>query len=140
GATQEERLENLTTGGLTITTTLDSKINSELRKILRETTPKNKYNIGSAATIIEPRTGKVLAFHQSSKYTFDESGDKVTSSSINWNVDSAYGGPGGMELGAVAKAYAVVEALEKGVPIEATLETPPPQQADASGVWVNNPE
>ncbi len=140
GATQEERLENLTTGGLTITTTLDSELSNELRKILRETTPKNDYNIASAATIIEPGTGKVLAFNQSSKYTFDESGDKVTSTSINWNVDSAYGGPGGMELGSVAKAYTVVEALEKGVPVEAKLELPPPQRADASGVWVNNPE
>lgn len=140
GATQEERLENLTTGGLTVTTTLDAQLSRDVRKMLRETTPKNDYNIGSAATIIEPGTGKVLAFDQSSKYTFDESGDKVTTTSINWNVDSAYGGPGGMELGSVAKAYTVVEALEKGVPVEATLELPEPEQADASGVWVNNPD
>jgi membrane peptidoglycan carboxypeptidase len=139
GATQEERLENLTTGGLTITTTLENELSSELGEILQDATPENRYNIGSAATIIEPGTGKVLAFNQSSDYTFDESGDKVTTTSVNWNVDSAFGGPGGMELGSVAKAYTVVTALEKGMPVEATLDLPPPQSADASGVWVNNP-
>lgn len=140
GATHEERLEKLTTGGLTITTTLDRKLSSELGKILRATTPKNDYNIGSAAAIVEPGTGNVLAFNQSSKYSFDESGDKVTKTAVNWSVDSVYGGPGGMEVGSVAKAYTVVEALEKGVPVEATIDLPEPEQADVNGVWINNPE
>ncbi|RIK15981.1 MAG: hypothetical protein DCC50_06485, partial [Acidobacteria bacterium] len=140
GATVAERQEKLTTGGLTITTTLQPELSRNLRKILRETTPKNKYNIGSAATIIEPGTGKVLAFNQSSKYTFDESGDKVRRTAVDWNVDSAYGGPGGFELGSVAKAYTVVTALEKGVPVEAKIDLPEPQRADSKGVWINNPE
>lgn len=140
GATYEERVEKLTTGGLTITTTLESELSKDVRKILRETTPKNKYNIGSAATIIEPGTGKVLAFNQSSKYTFDESGDKVQQTAVNWNVDSAYGGPGGMELGSVAKAYTVVTALEKGVPIEADIDLPETHVADSDGTWIDNPD
>lgn len=139
GDTEAERAEKLNTGGLTVTTTLESDLSKKLRKILRETTPKNKYNIGSAATIIEPGTGKVLAFNQSSKYTFDGSGDKVRQTSVDWNVDSAYGGPGGFELGSVAKAYTVVTALEKGVPVEAKLDLPKPQRADSRGVWINNP-
>ena len=140
GATEEERLEKLTTGGLTVTTTLDPKLSANLTEILRETTPENDYNIGSAASIVQPGTGHVLAFSQSSRYSFDESGDKVQTTAVNWNVDRAYGGPGGMELGSVAKAYTVVEALEKGVPVEAELALEKPGQATLSGVWVDNPE
>ena len=140
GATYDERLEKLTAGGLTITTTLQSDLSRDLRKILRDTTPKNKYNLASAATIIEPGTGKVLAFNQSSKYSYDESGDKIRKTSVNWNVDSAYGGPGGFELGSVAKAYTVVTALEKGVPVEAEIDLPKTELADSEGTWVNNPD
>ncbi|HSP60107.1 MAG TPA: transglycosylase domain-containing protein [Ornithinimicrobium sp.] len=140
GATQDERFERLTTEGLTITTTLDRDLSAEMGEILRETTPENDYNVASAATIIQPGTGHVLAFNQSSEYSFDESGDKVSSTSVNWNVDTEFGGPGGMEIGSVAKTYTVVEALEKGVPVETTLEIEEPGLADENGVWLDNPE
>ena len=140
GATQDERFERLTTEGLTITTTLDRELSDNLGEILREATPENDYNVASAATIVEPGTGHVLAFDQSSEYSFDESGDKVSSTSVNWNVDSEYGGPGGMEIGSVAKTYTVVEALKKGVPVETTLEIAEPGLADENGVWLDNPD
>ncbi|MDO5740657.1 MAG: transglycosylase domain-containing protein, partial [Ornithinimicrobium sp.] len=140
GKTQDERLEALTTEGLTVTTTLDVKMSNELTKILREATPKNDYNIGSAASVVQPGTGHVLTMNQSSKYSFEESNDKILKTAVNWNVDTAYGGPGGMQIGSVAKAYTLVEALKKGVPVNATLAIAKPGLADSRGVWLNNPE
>ncbi|GAA5167181.1 transglycosylase domain-containing protein [Ornithinimicrobium tianjinense] len=140
GKTPAERLETLTTKGLTVETTLDLEMSKTLGQMLREATPKNKYHVGSAGSVVEPGTGHVLAINQSSKYSFEESSDKVVKTAVNWNVDSAYGGPGGMQIGSVAKAYTLVEALEKGIPVEATLKIDKPGLADSRGVWLDNPE
>lgn len=141
GKTRDERLENLTTGGLTVTTTLDVGLSTEIGETLRAATPRdNPYYLGSAATTVEPGTGKILAFNQSSEYSFEESNDKVRTTSVNWNVDNQYGGPGGMEIGSVAKAYTLVEALEKGVPVEAELSVRPPEDSTYGNVWLEDPE
>ena len=140
GKTRQERRDALYTEGLTIQTTLDTEMSSKLGKILREATPKNNYYIGSAASVVEPGTGHVLTMNQSSKYSFDESSDKIRSTSVNWNVDTRYGGPGGMQIGSIAKAYTLVEALKKGVPVEATLKIDKPGLADSKGVWLDNPD
>lgn len=141
GKTRDERLESLTTRGLTVTTTLDVDLSAEIGEVLSEATPRdNEYYLGSAATVIEPGTGKILAFNQSSEYSFEESNDKVRTTSVNWNVDNQYGGPGGMEIGSVAKAYTLVEALEKGVPVEADLSVREAEDSTFGNVWLEDPE
>ncbi|WP_192796735.1 penicillin-binding protein [Serinicoccus kebangsaanensis] len=141
GKTRDERLENITTNGLTIETTLDVELSREIKDILLEATPRgNDYFLGSAATVVEPGTGKILAFNQSSEYSFEESRDKVRKTSVNWNVDNAYGGPGGMAIGSIAKAYTLVEAMEKGVPVEASLTVRPPEDSTYGNVWLEDPE
>lgn len=141
GDTREERYENLTTNGLTVETTLDLELSDQLHEILLEATPyDNDYYLASAASVVEPGTGHVLAFNQSSKYSFEESTDKIEKTSVNWNVDDRFGGPGGMEVGSVAKAYTIVEALEKGVPVEADISIREPGKATWGNVWLDNPE
>jgi len=141
GKTRDERLENLTTNGLTVETTLDVELSAEIKDILRDATPEgNDYFLGSAASVVEPGTGKILAFNQSSEYSFDESQDKVQTTSVNWNVDNAYGGPGGMAIGSIAKAYTLVDALEKGVPVEADIRVREPQDSAMGNVWLEDPE
>ena len=141
GDTREERYENLTTNGLTVETTLDLELSDQLHEILLEATPyDNDYYLASAASVVEPGTGHVLAFNQSSEYSFEESTDKIEKTSVNWNVDDRFGGPGGMEVGSVAKAYTIVEALEKGVPVEAEISIREPGTATWGNVWLDNPE
>ncbi|OLT18328.1 hypothetical protein BJF80_15605 [Serinicoccus sp. CUA-874] len=141
GKTRDERLENLTTNGLTVETTLDLELSADMKDILQDATPQgNDYNLGSAATVVEPGTGKILAFNQSSTYSFEDSRDKVDETSVNWNVDNAYGGPGGMAIGSIAKAYTLVEAMEKGVPVEATLNVRAPQDSTYGNVWLEDPQ
>lgn len=141
GDTRDARYEALTTTGLTVETTLDLELSDQLHEILQEATPlDNEYYLASAASVVEPGTGHILAFHQSSEYSLNDTRDRIRETSVNWNVDSRYGGPGGMELGSVAKAYTLVDALEKGVPIEGDLAIREPEMATWGNVWLEDPE
>ena len=141
GDTRDERWSTLTTNGLTVETTLDPALSFELHEILQDATPlDNEYYLASAATVVEPGTGHILAFNQSSQYSLNDTQDRIRETSVNWNVDSRYGGPGGMELGSVAKAYTLVDALEKGIPIEGDLAIREPELATWGNVWLEDPD
>lgn len=141
GATREEREAKLTTGGLTISTTLDPDLSKAIRTTSREFAPQgNKYQLGSAAAMVEPGTGRVLAIGQSSDFDLQESQDRVTATSVNWSVDKRFGGSEGFHIGSIAKAFSLVSALEQGVPVETTLAVRRPGTVDSEGTWINNPE
>ena len=76
----------------------------------------NDRRIGGAASIVEPGTGKVLAMAQASQFPKNgEKGKKFTQ--VNWNVDRRYGGTTGFQFGSTAKMYAIVTALQNGIPV-----------------------
>lgn len=140
GVTRDEREERLYTGGYTIETTLNLEISEILAEATLDWTPRgNDYLLGSAVAVIEPGTGHVLAFNQSSEFSYEDSGNKVDATSVNWSAEST-GGGGGMSVGSVAKAFTVVEALKKGIPVEATISMRAPGLADQEGNWLNDPE
>lgn len=118
GATPEERLKNVNQGGLTIRTTLRPGMQQIAMARITEAVPiGNDKNLGAAATIIEPGTGKVLAMAQSSDYSQTQ---------VVWNADQEFGGgPFGWQFGSTAKIYALVTALERGMPLDATIYAPP---------------
>ena len=117
GKTPEERLKNINQGGLTIRTTLKPKLQAAAQKEIERAAPiGNKSNLGGAITTIEPGTGKVLAMAQASDF------DKYQT---NLNVDQVYGGgPYGYQYGSIAKTFAVVTALEEGMPLEGKIDVP----------------
>lgn len=140
GDTVEERRELLTTGGLTISTTLDPEMYELISEVTAEYTPPgNDYQLASAAALVEPGTGHVLAFGQSSEYSITESEDRFSATSVNWSVDQRYGGSNGFQIGSVAKAFVVVQALERGVPIEGNVGVRQAVQVDEEGNW-NDPD
>lgn len=141
GATRQERETVLTTGGLTIQTTLDRELYEQIAEVTSESVPRgNTYGLASAAAIVEPGTGKVLAIGQSSKYRLEESSDKTSETSLNWSVDERYGGGNGFQIGSIAKAFTLVTALEDGMPVETTLSVRKPNRVDSNNVWYNNPD
>src|SRR5690606_5720206 len=138
GATREERETKLTTGGLTITTTLDPEMSKLIAKKTEEYAPPgNEYKLASAAAMVEPGTGHVLAFGQSSDYNIQESKDRFSETAVNWSVDNRYGGSEGFQIGSVAKAFTIVTALEKGVPVEASLSIRDAVEVDENNNWAN---
>ena len=141
GETREERENLLTTGGLTITTTLDP----ELSELIQEKTaeyapPGNDYLLAAAGAMVEPGTGHILAFNQSSDYNIQESRDRFSETSVNWSVDETYGGSEGFQIGSVAKTFTLVTALETGVPVEATLQIRDAVEVDSDNNWRNPDE
>ncbi|MBP6995883.1 MAG: transglycosylase domain-containing protein [Phycicoccus sp.] len=117
GATPAEREKNINQGGLTIQTTLNPDVQQQTLANLLEAVPtENDQGLGGAATVIEPGTGKILAMAQTSAFANQQ---------VNWNVDEIYGGgPYGFQFGSTAKMYALVTALERGVPVNSDIYAP----------------
>ena len=117
GKTSAERLKTINQGGLVIRTTLNPAMQDSAKKELAKAVkPNNKQNLGGAVTMIEPGTGKVLAMAQATDFAKYQT---------NLNVDQEYGGgPFGYQIGSTAKTFALVEALERGMPLNATITIP----------------
>jgi membrane peptidoglycan carboxypeptidase len=138
GKTRPERIKNITGGGLTIQTTLDPQVQAESLKDLtkrvpfgntalpRDASDKSKIGrsrlVGSAATIIEPSTGRILAMVQNTKYPTTKAEQGAYGfTEVNWNVDQKYQGTTGFQFGSTAKMFAIVRALETGTPVSGTI-------------------
>jgi membrane peptidoglycan carboxypeptidase len=121
GKSVPERIKKINQGGLTIQTTLDPRVQKMAQEqVVKKVPLGNEDRIGAAATVIEPGTGKVLAMVQASQ--FPKSGEKGRKyTQVNWNVDQRYGGTSGAQFGSTAKMYAIVAALESGIPVNGKI-------------------
>lgn len=114
GKTLEERKRTLYRGGVTITTTLDPRIQRIAQREVTKNVPiGDKSDVGAAAYVTDPRTGEVKAFAQNTQYTVGK--QSLGKTGINWALDKKYGGSGGFQFGSTAKAFALVTAMESGL-------------------------
>lgn len=114
GKTLAERRRVLRTGGLTIRTTLDPKIQRIAQEeVTRKVPIGDKSRVGAAAYVMDPNTGMVLGFAQNTTYTVDKESRGKTG--IGWALDKKYAGSGGFQFGSTAKAFALVTAMEAGM-------------------------
>jgi membrane peptidoglycan carboxypeptidase len=118
-------------GGLTVRTTLQPKLQNAAQKSINSYVDQgNKSKVGSAATTVEPGTGKVLSMVQSSRFkipaTTSTKKSKRTwdTTQVNWNADFAYGGSHGFPTGSTFKAYTLAAALKKGLKLNDTVLAP----------------
>ncbi len=117
-----ERIRNINTAGLTIQTTLDPSLSNYITKTLSSRVSiGDPSGVGSAATVIQPGTGKVLGMGQTSKFPIgNQKGKQYTQQ--NWNVDAKYGGSTyGFQIGSTAKMYILADALSNGIPVNGTV-------------------
>ncbi|WP_076260337.1 transglycosylase domain-containing protein [Intrasporangium flavum] len=120
GKTVEERKRTLYRGGITITTTLDPKLQNYAQKEVTKKVPiGNDERIGAAAYVADPNTGEVKAFAQNTSYSVTK--DSGGQTGINWALDKKYGGSGGFQFGSTAKAFALVTAMESGMTTSASV-------------------
>jgi membrane peptidoglycan carboxypeptidase len=121
GKTLEERKRTLYRGGVTITTTLDPKLQDFAQKEVTKKVPiGNSERIGAAAYVADPNTGQVKAFAQNTAYTVDKETKGKTG--INWALDKKYGGSIGFQFGSTAKAFALVTAMESGMTTKSSID------------------
>lgn len=123
GKTQADRERQVFYGGLTIRTTIDPKLTAYTNKVLADrVSPTNGARRGTAAAVVEPGTGRVLAIGQNTTWDLVGGPGKT---SVNWAVDQKYGASGGFQIGSTAKMFAVVTALEQGMTANSSFYAPP---------------
>ncbi|MDC5697046.1 transglycosylase domain-containing protein [Intrasporangium calvum] len=124
GKTVEARRRLLRTGGITVHTTLDSKIQKIVQEeVTRKVPIGDPSNVGAAAYVTEPGTGRVLGFAQNTKYTVGKQSRGKTG--IAWALDKRWGGSGGFQFGSTAKAFALLTAMESGMSTKASVNAKP---------------
>ncbi|MFC7917674.1 transglycosylase domain-containing protein [Streptomyces sp. NPDC057386] len=137
GKTREARAKVWNQGGLTIRTTLDPQAQESLQESVKEHVKKTD-EVATAATVVEPGTGKILAMGQSRPYGFGKN-----ETQINLAVDRSKGGGIGYQPGSTFKPFVAAAALEGGVPATKVygspykMEYPSPVPACDGKTWTN---
>ena len=114
GETADEREERLFRGGLTITTTLDPRLQTIADAQVKATVPvDDPTGVGSAMSVVEPGTGQIKAMAENRNFnnTADAAG---RDSSVNYNTSYSYGGSGGFMPGSTFKPFTLLEWLKTG--------------------------
>ncbi|HKU29986.1 MAG TPA: transglycosylase domain-containing protein [Arthrobacter sp.] len=117
GATPADRENLLYRGGLTITTTLDSRLQGAAQTQVDATAGANPDKWGASLVTIQPGTGRILAMAQNTVWLptpgkFD--------SQLNFNVDAKdangndLNGDGGFQPGSTMKPFTFTEWLNEG--------------------------
>ena len=123
GATPAERSQQILRGGLTITTTIDPKLQQLAQTAINERVPaSNETGVGAAMSVVEPGTGKVLAMAQNTRFSNSK---KAGFDATNYNVDRSYGGGNGFQTGSTFKAFTLAAALKEGRALTSTVSAPP---------------
>ncbi len=114
GETQDDRTRMLYRGGLTITTTLDPGLQAMADEEVKRTVPPgDPSGVGSAISVMEPGTGRILAMAQSSIFNTSKT-PPPGETAVNWNTDNLYGGGSGFPPGSSFKPFTLAEWFKQG--------------------------
>jgi membrane peptidoglycan carboxypeptidase len=126
GKTVDARDRYLKTGGITVKTALDPKIQAAAQTSINQHSKATDGPV-AAITIVQPGTGVVKAMVQSKPY-----GNGKNQTAYNYNVEKSYaGGYGGFQNGSTMKAFTIAAAIQKGIPLSYRINSP--MQIDLSG-------
>ncbi len=117
GATREERKRLLLRGGITVHTLINSKAQDAAQKavtaMVKPTDP-----VISVATIIQPKTGLIVAMAQSRPSMGTAPGETY----YNYAATKNMGGAEGYQAGSTFKAFTLAAALEQGMSAYTTYD------------------
>lgn len=125
GPTEPERERRLYRGGLTIVTTLDSRLQAAAQAQVDGTAGANPDRWAASLVTIQPGSGKILAMAQNTVF-LPQPGKFDTN--LNFNVDAkdAQGndlnGAGGFQPGSTMKPFTFAEWLNEGKSITAEVD------------------
>ena len=118
GKTRKARVKRWNRGGLTIRTTLDPKAQKSVQSsVARHVRTTDK--VATAATVVQPGTGRILAMGQSRPYGFGEN-----QTQINLSADQDMGGGAGYQPGSTFKPVIAAAALERGTSVYRKYPSP----------------
>lgn len=115
GETEEDRRALLERGGLRIHTTLDPQMQAEAEQTLRANVSPGD-DSGAVGTIVtlENGTGNVLAMAQSTTYDPDGEDLSAGNTTVNYNMDQAWGESSGFPVGSTLKPFIAAAWVEDG--------------------------
>nr|BFD83561.1 transglycosylase domain-containing protein [Streptomyces sp. Xyl84] len=138
GRTRAERAKIWNQGGLTIRTTLDPQAQASVQASLKQHIYQSD-PVASAAVLVQPGTGKIVAMGQSKPYGYGKN-----ETEINYSVGSDAGGSNyGFPTGSTFKPFVAAAAIEGGKPPTQQYSSPykmpypSPVQACDGKRWVN---
>ncbi|WP_309097949.1 transglycosylase domain-containing protein [Streptomyces sp.] len=118
GKSREARAKIWNQGGLTIRTTMDPQAQDAAQRSIKDHVYKSD-EVATAATVVQPGTGKILAMGQSRPYGF-----KKNETQINLSVDQSMGGGMGYQPGSTFKPIVAAAALQDGMPANKVYSAP----------------
>ncbi|MDX3759060.1 transglycosylase domain-containing protein [Streptomyces mirabilis] len=138
GTTKEARAKLWNQGGLTIRTTLDPQAQKSVQSSIKSHVNKSD-SVATAATLVEPGTGKIVGMGQSRPYGYGKN-----ETEYNYSVDRDMGGSNyGFPTGSTFKPFVAAAALEEGRPATQQYPSPyemaypSPVQTCSSKPWTN---
>jgi membrane peptidoglycan carboxypeptidase len=114
GETRDERVAALYNGGLTITTTVDPRMQQIAWEAVRSQVPETD-RAGVAMPVVQPGTGHILAMAQNRVFGKQE-GQQFT------EVNFSTGGSIGFQPGSTFKPFVLARWLETGRPLSARVD------------------
>jgi membrane peptidoglycan carboxypeptidase len=119
GDTPEERENQLLTGGLAITTTLDPKVQHAADDAVSDMVAPTDSAIATIA-MVEPGTGNIKAISNSRTYGTSGPG----ASMINYAANFEMGNSRGIQAGSVFKIYILAAAIRQGKSLNTRINAP----------------
>ena len=120
GKTVEARNELLTSGGLTIKTTVRMPFQRAADEAARNAVRPTEQAIGALA-MVQPGTGEVYAISQSRPMGRNK---KAGQTFLNYVVNKKYGDSNGFQAGSTFKAFVLSSALEMGISPRTKIKSP----------------
>jgi membrane peptidoglycan carboxypeptidase len=118
GDTRRERWRLIENGGLTITTSLDMRMQTAAENsVTAHVFPKE--SVIGAMALEEPGTGEVKALAQSRGL-----GNGPGETFLNYTVPKEYGKANGFQPGSTFKTFVLAAAINQGIPLNTTIEAP----------------
>lgn len=128
GDTVKERRRTLNTGGLQIHTTIDLDMQEAADDSVSTHVYPTDQAIGGLA-MVEPGTGDVRALAQSRPMGKDKAAGQTY---LNYVVPKKYGDANGFQAGSTFKAFVLASAINQGIPLSTTINSPQTMHFDDS--------
>jgi membrane peptidoglycan carboxypeptidase len=120
GETKADRTNLLLRGGLTITTTLDPRMQDAAQAGIDGRIEQDN-EVAVALATVEPGTGVIKAMASNRRYSPNETPGTTT---VNLSTDYATGNSRGFQGGSTFKTFVLAAAIAQGIPLSQTYSAP----------------
>ena len=123
GSTPDERKANWKKGGYDVYTTVDLDQQAVSEGLLQQYAPaeETRFAMGAANSVVQVGTGRILVMAQNKTYDQTDVAPP-TSTAVNYNTDSGYGGSTGFASGSAYKLFTLVNWLQNGHGLQESVD------------------